>query len=447
MAREMMPGMAPDVTSNMRSGSRGGAARLAAAHGGNLAPSGEVAASPWRWEIRLLFLVAACVFTVTVLIGMINGQRVFELSQATLLTHVHAGTLGWITLGVFALSLWLFGGGAERTVATGERQYVRWLGLVAATAIPVYVAAFASGNFAARAVGGVPVLLAIAGLFGWVIWRATRAQLGVAHLALLGALLTLSLGALLGVLLQFQFATGAPTLPAGSFSAHPAALVTGYLVLIGMAVSEWRLRPATRDDFRLGVTQIACFLASGLLVGVAFLANMVPLLALNTLLLLAGLALYLWRFARRLFSPAWSARSSERFFAASGVFISVNVVLTIFLAIGLVAGLFPGGEPPAGLLLALDHTMFIGVMTNALFGLILDATRDHAPRAWGWTYDVIFWGTNIGLAGFAVGLIANLSLLERVFTPIMGISLLLAIGLFAMLLVRRAASVPVRASA
>jgi hypothetical protein len=394
-------------------------------------------ASPHTSSIRLLFAVAALVFSVTVLIGMLNGQRVVKLSQDVLLTHVHAGTLGWITLGVFALSLWLFSGSEA---ATRPSPYIRWLSIVAAVAVPCYVAAFLSGNFIARAAFGVPVLLAVLGFFGWVIARAGQAPRSVARLALMGAYLTLSLGALLGVLLQFEFATTRIFLPAGAFSAHPGALVTGYLVLVGMAVSEWRLRPRSSNDFRLGVAQISCFFASGLLLMVAFLANIVPLLGLNTLLLLVGVGIYLWRFGARVARASWLERSSERFFAASAVFIVINIALTIFLAAGLVGGLFTPETLPEGLLLTMDHTMFIGVMTNALFGMIQVATEGRRAT-WAWANDAVFWGMNIGLAGFALGLITQTPLLERIFTPIMGLALLLAIGMYAWLLLRRPVAV------
>ncbi|HEU0027039.1 MAG TPA: hypothetical protein VFQ25_07980 [Ktedonobacterales bacterium] len=392
-------------------------------------------ASPHKAEIRLLFAVAALVFTVTVLIGLLNGQRVVQLSHDVLLTHVHAGTLGWITLGVFALSLWLFGGDAR---SSQPSQYVRWLSIVAAVAVPCYVAAFLGGNFIARAVFGVPMLLAVLGFFGWVIARANQASGSVARLALMGAYLTLSLGALLGVLLQFEFASAQIFLPAGAFSAHPGALVTGYLVLVGMAVSEWRLHPATRADFRLGAAQISCFFASGLLLMVAFLADIVPLLALNTLLLLAGVIIYIWRFAARVIHATWLAQSGERFFAASAVFIVINIALTVSLTVGLVTQIFTPENLPEGLLLTMDHTMFIGVMTNALFGMIQVGVEGRRA-IWPWANDAVFWGMNIGLVGFAVGLITQTPILQQIFTPIMGLAILLAIGMYAWLLLRRPA--------
>jgi len=74
---------------------------------------------------------------------------------------VHAGTLGWITLGVIAICLWLFG---EETTTPGNSRAVQALSLLAAIGIPIYVVAFLSGNLLARAIFGFPVLIAIVGV-------------------------------------------------------------------------------------------------------------------------------------------------------------------------------------------------------------------------------------------------------------------------------------------
>ncbi|HEU4894580.1 MAG TPA: hypothetical protein VFT85_01985, partial [Acidimicrobiia bacterium] len=83
---------------------------------------------------RLLFTAALVIFLVTIVIGILNGMDIWEPSHNMLLTHVHAGTLGWITLAVFGAAIRMFGGeGASRSVA---------LFAVAATAL--YVIAFAT---------------------------------------------------------------------------------------------------------------------------------------------------------------------------------------------------------------------------------------------------------------------------------------------------------------
>src|SRR3989442_14214301 len=64
-------------------------------------------------ETRLLFRVALAIFTVTVLIGILTGFHFVELSRAVLLTHVHAGTLGWITLVATGAAFWLYADGGS----------------------------------------------------------------------------------------------------------------------------------------------------------------------------------------------------------------------------------------------------------------------------------------------------------------------------------------------
>jgi hypothetical protein len=107
-----------------------------------------------------------------------------------------------------------------------------------------------------------------------------------------------------------------------------------------------------------------------------------------------------------------------------------------------------------GLLHALDHSYFIGVMTNSLFGAILVTSMDR-PRLWPWADHVIFWGLNIGAASFiAVLLISGSGEGAKPFThpvsfvaPIMGLSALLGIATFLMRLMGSPTAVSARARA
>lgn len=381
-------------------------------------------ASPWRTDIRVLLISAMIVFLITVAIGLLNGQRIVKLNQDVLLTHVHSGTIGWITLSVFAISLWVFGEG--ESAPQGTHQYIRWSSIIAAISVPLYVLAFLSGNYIARAVFGVPVLLVMIAFFGWVVARTRKIRVGVAQLAILASLLTLVLGGLLGVLLQFQFASASAFLPAGAFGAHPATMVAGYLVLIGMALSELSLMPDTGKLSRLGVTQITLLFLAGLAIGVGILLNLTPLYGLNTLFAAVGVLIYIIRFAPKIVRVNWLGHNSSRFFAISALFVVVNIVLTVYLTVSLISGAFPAGAIPSGLLIALDHSIFVGVMTNAIFGLIHDATQERRTL-WPWAEDVLFWGMNIGVTGFLIALLSGVLVLEKIFTPIMGVSILLGL--------------------
>jgi hypothetical protein len=262
--------------------------------------------------------------------------------------------------------------------------------------------------------------------FGWVVARTRKIRVGVAQLAILASLLTLVLGGLLGVLLQFQFASASAFLPAGAFGAHPATMVAGYLVLIGMALSELSLMPDTGKLSRLGVTQITLLFLAGLAIGVGILLNLTPLYGLNTLFAAVGVLIYIIRFAPKIVRVNWLGHNSSRFFAISALFVVVNIVLTVYLTVSLISGAFPAGAIPSGLLIALDHSIFVGVMTNAIFGLIHDATQERRTL-WPWAEDVLFWGMNIGVTGFLIALLSGVLVLEKIFTPIMGVSILLGL--------------------
>jgi hypothetical protein len=71
--------------------------------------------------------------------------------------------------------------------------------------------------------------------------------------------------------------------------------------------------------------------------------------------------------------------------------------------------------------------MFIGVMSNALFGLIQIVVTQQRRSFWPWADDVLFWGMNFGMVGFVISLLLDARILERIFIPIMGLSILLAL--------------------
>jgi hypothetical protein len=103
------------------------------------------------------------VFVVTIVIGILNGLDVVEFNRDQLLTHVHSGTLGWLTLAIVAASAWLAGGIDRR------------LAYALAVLIPIYVLAFYLAiPWLRAAVGGV-LLLAIVWLVVWA-WQMARAN-------------------------------------------------------------------------------------------------------------------------------------------------------------------------------------------------------------------------------------------------------------------------------
>ena len=175
------------------------------------------------------------------------------------------------------------------------------------------------------------------------------------------------------------------------------------------------------------MVQVAFPFVAGLVLTIGTLLNLTPLLGVNVLFELIGILIYIVRFTPPILRVSWVARTSDRFFAFSAVFIVVNVALLTYLIVSTLTGVYASFEVvPPWLFFALDHAMFIGVMSNALFGLIQVVTEERRSF-WPWADDVLFWGMNFGMVGFVISLLLDARILERIFTPIMGLSILLAL--------------------
>src|SRR3989442_14492185 len=106
-----------------------------------------------------------------------------------------------------------------------------------AVAVPLYIAAFLSGNLPARAIFGVPVLLLILGVAGFLL-RGSTAGLSVPRLGVLLAFITLIVGSTLGVLVQIELAANNTFLPTGAIGGHARAQGGGHLLLFSPSARE-----------------------------------------------------------------------------------------------------------------------------------------------------------------------------------------------------------------
>lgn len=389
----------------------------------------EAVKRPVLWhEIRVLLLVAMAVFSYTIVIGILNGTDVANPTHKFLMAHVHSGTLGWITTSVFAATLWLFGDGpALRPL---EAKAARWLAGAAILAFPLYVLAFTVTDNLFRPLMGMLALATIAGFFAWTLSRSRGRDLSVPHWGFLAAIATSVAGGVIGVLWGLQLATDTRFLPTDGEDAHPGTMVIGFLIPVGLAMAEWAFFfPRPPKATRPGVIQMVFPFVGGVVLIVALLSGANPLAAIAILLEVVGVVIFavrMWPSIRRV---NWAAPGPGRHAVVTCAAIVYAIGLAQYFVIRYDADFDRVLREVRHQLLALDHTNFIGVMTNAVFAMLVAATFEHGR--WRRLNHVIFVGLNGGLLVFLCGLMANSTPLKQVGAPIMGISLLIGLAVMA----------------
>lgn len=387
---------------------------------------------------RITLTAAAAIFLYTIVIGILNGMDVWEPEHDVLMSHVHSGTLGWITLGVAGIAFLMFSEG--RDVSAGERQRVTTMAWTLIGAVVLYVLAFLAGDSIfddriQRPIFGTVLFVVVIWALVWIVsaFRAYDVP-GAARLGLLLAWISLLIGALFGVMLGLYTSNGSvPGLgdkTAARFAdAHPPAMVIGYLLVAGFAVVEWLLH--SDDEGRAGAVQMWLLFVAGLVINVAFVTGTDEQLAgPANLLMIAALVTLLWRSRSMLAPDGWRRAGVGLFPRFALMFLIVYLVLLTVLVSWIVRDVVDFDaltESQEGLLLAFDHTMFIGVMTNIMFGVL--AGKLASKRA-ALANKVLWFGVNIGLAGFALGLLTTTAVLKQIFAPIMGLSLLFALATY-----------------
>ncbi len=403
----------------------------------------------YRAEIGWLLQIAMLIFVVTVLIGIANGTKVFgTLERNVLLTHVHAGTLGWITLGVAAACLWIFGGTGSRRANEG---IVRGLAIALVGSIPLYIVAFWSGSFIARAALSTPVFAAIIFLLGWSIGEARRIGLGrlsVPQLSAIAGLVSLVIGSSLGVYAQFAFARGDQFEPMNIIGGHITAQVVGFLLLLGMGLIEYWHRPVPTPASWAGRIQVGLLFLGALAIAVGFALGQPQAAGGAVLLEVPALVIFLVRVGWSAVRSSWTRAGSSRHAAAAVPFLVLNVGSIIYLILALfVLNIYKDfSEVPSSVAVTLDHALFVGVMTNLNFALLIAFTADR-PAVLPWADNVVFWGLNAGVAAFIVVLLANITFFERFTAPVMGLAILLGLVTFTLRLWARSSLAPVPTAA
>ncbi|MDQ2952839.1 MAG: hypothetical protein M3R54_11320 [Chloroflexota bacterium] len=379
-----------------------------------------------RADVRSAFQYGLAIFALTALLGLLNATQLFgALDRNTLLTHLHSGTLGWITMGVIGIAVWMFGGATKNMAVR-----------LSALSTAAYVLAFWSGNLYARAIFGTTELAVI--LYWW--WYAVSSarndgfgRIEIPKISVVLGLTTLVVGSTLGVIVQILLASGSSTNPQDLVGGHASAQIGGYLILIGAGVAESRLTGGSRT--RAGLAQAGALFAGGLVLAIGILLNIQPLLLIATILQVVGIVIVVVRFGRRALATPWGAAEAVRHSAIAVPWLVIGLVLEITLLAQIIAAQGDFSKVSVGLNHALDHAMFVGLMTNTIFGAMFAFTAD-GRRSWPWADQLVFWGLNIGAAAFvAVLVFVGSGEGAKPFThpvsfvaPIMGLAALLGIA-------------------
>jgi hypothetical protein len=372
-------------------------------------------------DARDLYLVAMALFVVTIAIGILNGADVVEFDRDQILTHVHAGTIGWLTLAIVASTFLLLG--------SSERRLV----IVLAILVPVYVAAFYSGSLPLRAATGSALLVAIAWLLVW-LWRAFLAgERTLPRLSVILGLTSFGYGAVIGVLIQLQGALAITIVPGDSIAAHASAMTFGYLVLVAMGLIEWRLL-GTRGLPRAGLVQVVALFAGGLIISIGLMAGAEQAAGgLYLLTELVAVVLFVARIWPSALRVGWLVPTATRHVGAASLWVVAALLLFMYLVATFLAAPDDPDAFPLNVLIASDHAAYIGVITNIIIALSLVLVSDRGGG--GWIGQLSFWAVNIGLAVFVAGLIVDTPELKRLGAPIMGIALLATLAVLAVRLV------------
>jgi hypothetical protein len=379
-------------------------------------------AHPLDRPVRRMLQVAMVIFAYTIVIGILNGLDIVEFSRQQLLSHLHGGTLGWMTLAILGVTLWLFGDRSGTDAADGS---VRPLATLAAVAIAAYVLAFATTAGALRPLAGLATLVALAGFAAFAFRRAGAMDLSVPHWLVLIGLTSSLLGGAFGVFNGLAMAFSWDWAPAVLFEAHPATMEVGFIIPVAMALAEWGVRrghletPLTRG----GRAQAGLMLLAFLWVLGFTLLGQPEVAGMGIVFAIIGLVVFYVRVGRLLRATSPTTRSAERHAMAGALWLGVTIVY-IFVAIQLAGGDFVA--IPRERLIAFIHLMGVGATTNALLAFVVHLSRRVSRTSA--VDDVVFWGVNVGLAGFAFALTAEMPGLYALFVPVMGLGLLVAIG-------------------
>ena len=112
------------------------------------------------------------------------------------------------------------------------------------------------------------------------------------------------------------------------------------------------------------------------------------------------------------------------------VFLPVNIAVLVSIITRFAPDL---SVTPPRQFEAMDHAIFVGVMTFSILGLV----QQLVPvRLSGWHTQFMFWGMLVGVSLFVAGLLADMTPLLHAGTPLLGLAILAGVGVYAPKLLR-----------
>lgn len=373
------------------------------------------------WEhTRTLFLAASLFFLVNISLGFDNALSSGTIPRWQILTHLHAAALGWATLTVIGLAIWVFTG--QRPVSESYVRGVRLLGWSSILAFAAYVASiavgFSQGSDALLLLPafGTGALLMIWAAAGFALTQLRhQSVVTTVHLLLATGLLVAAIGATMGVLLGLNYAIGVGI---DTIQAHAPPMLF-YSFLFSSAIVEWVVRADSRVRWsRAGLAQAVALFIGAIVPPIAFLLDMEFLAPVLLVMLVLFLVLFLVRVGR----PALSTNPVEAGVDGWVFFGSLWLVVTVLL-FPLEIALQP--NPPAWLLPVLTHVVFVGMITNLLFGVL--AVRIRGERViHEWAEPTAMWLINLGLVAFFA---LEIAMDSRLGALVMGLGVLMGVGL------------------
>ena len=91
-------------------------------------------------QVRIILMGSAVLFLINIYFGFDNALTTGLLPRAQALIHLHAGSIGWITLSLIGLAIWIFTG--EREVSESYVSRVRALTYAAIGIFGAYIVSF-----------------------------------------------------------------------------------------------------------------------------------------------------------------------------------------------------------------------------------------------------------------------------------------------------------------